>query len=343
MVLGRLFGRGKKDAGAVSASGATAGGATAGEEVAGAEPAAGDERESGGRFAALFRGLKKTRDRLASLLPFGRKLDAETLEEIETILIQSDFGPATALALAAELREAYKEREFSSEEIVPYLKRRLVERLGANEGIRWAPSAPTVIVVAGVNGTGKTTSIAKLAHLLHNDGKRVLLAAGDTFRAAAVEQLGIWSARIGVEMVRGADGGDPSAVVYTALERAAAESYDVVVIDTAGRLHTEKNLMNQLSKMVRVIQKKIPDAPHEVLQVLDATTGQNAIHQAAEFRRVMNVTGLILTKLDGTARGGVIFPILETVGLPVKVIGVGEGLEDLQLFDPESFVAALFD
>ncbi len=327
MVLGRWFG-GQKEKPEASAP---EGGAP---QPAEATPARG--------LSSLFRGLAKTSKRLMSMLPFGRKLDAATLEEIETTLIQADFGPATARAVTDELRQAYKEREFSSEEVMPFLQSRLVARLGSRKDLAWAASGPTVIVVAGVNGTGKTTSIAKLAHHLHQARKKVILAAGDTFRAAAVEQLAIWSRRIGVPMIQGKPMGDPSSVVFDAVEKGVAEGADAIIIDTAGRLHTDKNLMAQLGKMVRVIQKRIPDGPHEVLQVLDATIGQNAIQQAREFTKVMPVTGLILTKLDGTARGGVVFPILAEVGLPVKFIGVGEGLDDLEPFDPESFVAALF-
>ena len=300
-----------------------------------------------GRFAGLMRGLKKTRDRISSgisaILPIGRKLDDEAIDGIEDMLIQADFGPGIATGLTDELRQAYKEREFERDDIVPFLEERLVARLGASQDLNWASSGPTVILVAGVNGTGKTTSIAKLSNLFHAHGKKVVLGAADTFRAAAVEQLAIWSERIGVEMVRGAEGGDPSAVVFDAITRGVDGDADLVIIDTAGRLHTEKNLMAQLTKMVRVIQKKIPDGPHEVLQVLDATVGQNAIQQAHAFQQAIEVTGLVLTKLDGTARGGVIFPILDQVGLPVKFIGVGEGIDDLQRFEPDAFVKALFE
>ena len=296
-----------------------------------------------GAFARLRKGLGKTRDALASVFRLGRKLDDDLLEEVETILIQADFGPTLALDLCNDLRESYRDREFSPEELIPFLKGRLRERLGEGHSIDWAPDGTTVIVVAGVNGVGKTTSIAKLAHQWRSEGKSVVLAAGDTFRAAAVDQLGVWSERLGVEMVRGKAGSDPAAVVYEALETAQDKQADVLLIDTAGRLHTEKPLMDQLTKICRVIEKKLEGAPHEVLQVLDATTGQNAILQARAFHEAMTVTGLVLTKLDGTARGGVVFSILEQIGLPVKYIGVGEALEDLQPFDPEDFVEALFD
>ncbi|MGE4620294.1 MAG: signal recognition particle-docking protein FtsY, partial [Planctomycetota bacterium] len=263
--------------------------------------------------------------------------------EVETILIQADFGPTVAMDLCDDLRDAYKDREFAPEEAIPFLKGRLSQRLGEGHSIDWADEGTTVIVVAGVNGVGKTTSIAKLAHQWRSEGRSVVLAAGDTFRAAAIDQLGIWSERLGVEMVRGKEGGDPAAVVFEAVEIAMEKKADVLLIDTAGRLHTEKPLMDQLGKIGRVIAKKLEGAPHEVLQVLDATTGQNAILQARAFHAAMPISGLVLTKLDGTARGGVVFPILQEIGLPVKYIGVGEGIEDLQPFDPETFVEALFD
>ena len=358
MALGKLFGRGKKDDDAKKAKGETptaeAGSGSAPTqtpeaptpppEVASAPPADDkSEKKKGGAFAALRRGLSKTREKLAAILPIGRKLDDDLLEEIETVLIQADFGPITAMDLCEQLRDAYKDKEFSSEEAIPFLKERLTARLALDTSLNFAEEGTSVFVVAGVNGTGKTTSIAKIANQFRNEGRTVVLAAADTFRAAAVEQLAIWSERLGVEMVRGREGGDPASVVYDAVEKAQELKADVLIIDTAGRLHTEKGLMDQLSKMGRVIEKKMPDAPHEVLQVLDATTGQNAVQQAKEFHKAMPVTGLVLTKLDGTARGGVIFPILDQVGLPVKYIGVGEGIEDLQPFEPTKFVDALFE
>ncbi|MGA1203522.1 MAG: signal recognition particle-docking protein FtsY [Planctomycetota bacterium] len=328
MALGKLFGRGKKEDGP-----SPEGGAEDGQEPG----------RKGGAFAALRRGLSKTREKLAAIVPIGRKLDEELLEEIEAVLIQADFGPITAMELCDQLRDAYKGKEFSSEEATPFLKERLVEKLGQDTSLRFAESGTSVFVVAGVNGVGKTTSIAKIAKQFREEGRTVVLAAADTFRAAAVDQLGIWSERLEVEMVRGREGGDPASVVFDAVEKAQELEADVLIIDTAGRLHTEKGLMDQLSKIGRVIEKKIPGAPHEVLQVLDATTGQNAVTQAQAFHAAMPVTGLVLTKLDGTARGGVIFPILDQVGLPVKYIGVGEGIDDLQRFEPERFVDALFD
>lgn len=349
--MAKWFGRKKKDEAAKQAPPASA--ASSGDEAQGAgdspiaaaaaKAPAEPKKKKEGAFARLKRGLSKTREALTSVLPFGRKLDEEALEDIEAMLITADFGPKAAIEVTEQLRVAYKGKEFSQDEIFPFLKKCLGERLQENAGIRWAESGPTVILVAGVNGTGKTTSIAKLANRFHADGKKVLLAAADTFRAAAVEQLQIWSDRIGIDMVKGKPEGDPAAVAFEATQRAVDGAYDVVIVDTAGRLHTQKNLMNQLGKIVRVIQKQIPEAPHEVLQVLDATTGQNAIQQAKEFHRVTEVTALVLTKLDGTARGGVIFPILDELQLPVKYIGVGEGIDDLQTFEPTKFIDALFD
>ncbi|OUU25879.1 MAG: signal recognition particle-docking protein FtsY [Planctomycetia bacterium TMED53] len=301
------------------------------------------EEENVGAFERLRRGLGKTRDALTSLFGVGRKLDDDLLEEVETLLIESDFGPGLAMDLCDQLRDAYKDRDFDAEEIVPFLKSKLREKLSDGSSIGWAENKTTVIVVAGVNGVGKTTSIAKLAHQWRSEGRSIVLAAGDTFRAAAADQLGIWSDRLGVDMVRGAEGADPASVVFDAVKTAEEKGADILMIDTAGRLHTEKPLMDQLGKIGRVISRNMPDAPHEVLQVLDATTGQNAIQQTRAFNEVMPVTGLVLTKLDGTARGGVIFPILEELSLPVKYIGVGEGVEDLQTFDPDQFIDALFD
>lgn len=361
MALGKWFGKKKKDepteparegsdhesSALASKDGATNDGAT--KDGAAAEPPAveakrdTDEKpKKRSMFSALRQGLKKTTQALKSALSFGRKLDADALEEIEATLIQADFGPVLAMELTEALADSYRDKEFVEEEVVPFLKERLRAKLGEPQPICWAKEGPTIILVTGVNGTGKTTSIAKLANSFKRQGKRVAVAAADTFRAAAVEQLRIWSERIGVEMIAGEQDGDPAAVVYDALDRAKNADLDVLLIDTAGRLHTQVNLMNQLDKMRRVIQKRYPDAPHEVLQVLDATTGQNAIRQADEFKKAVEVTGLVLTKLDGTARGGVVFPILDAIGLPVKYIGVGEGLEDLQPFDPTAFVDALF-
>jgi fused signal recognition particle receptor len=257
------------------------------------------------------------------------------------------MGPGTALALMDGQTAAYRAREIkTADEVFPFLRSRLLDLLGAEPGataIRLAPAPPTVILVVGVNGTGKTTSIAKLAHHFHGQGRRVLLAAGDTFRAAAVEQLTIWAQRIGCEIIKHRQGADPAAVAYDAVEAAVARHVDVLIVDTAGRLHTQTNLMNELEKIRRVIGKKIPEAPHEVLLVLDATVGQNAIRQAQEFNEAVKVTGLILAKLDGTAKGGAVIGIRNEVPVPVKFVGLGEKLEDLEPFNAEAFVDAILE
>lgn len=287
-------------------------------------------------FDRLWQGLRKTREtlgsRLRALLGAGRKLDAALFSELEEILYNADLGAAGANALAA-LEKAWRERQVeSSEQVLPFLEKHLLSQLGWGE-IAQAPQAPTVVLIAGVNGSGKTTSIAKLAGHLRGQGKTVMLAACDTFRAAAVEQLTIWSERLGVQIVKQATGADPAAVAYDAVEAAASRKVDVLLVDTAGRLHTQKNLMAELEKIRRVLGKRIPGAPHEVLLVLDATTGQNAIVQASEFSKAISVTGIVLAKLDGTAKGGAVFTIREKLGIPVKFVGIGEKIEDLEPFD----------
>jgi len=302
-------------------------------------------------FDRLKAGLKKTRDKfssgLRSILTLGRNLDDALLEDLEEKLVTSDMGPTTAMDLMEQLTAAYKAREIkTTDEVIPFLKSRLLHMLREEteaSGLQEAVAPPTVILVVGVNGTGKTTSIAKLANHFHNQGKKVVLAAGDTFRAAAVEQLGIWSERIGCEIIKHAKGGDPAAVAFDAVEAAAARGADVLIVDTAGRLHTQQNLMNELEKIKRVLGKKIPDAPHEVLLVLDATVGQNAIRQAQEFNQAVAVTGLILAKLDGTAKGGAVIGIRNEVPVPVKFVGLGETLDDLEPFDAEAFVGAILE
>jgi len=294
----------------------------------------------------LFLGLKKTRDRLAqglaALFAFGRKLDEDFLEELEEVLYTADLG-ATGSAIVEELKAAYKNREVENVEQVPtFLRSRLLERLEGCEGrLAEVSEGPRVILVVGVNGSGKTTSIAKLAALLKEQGRKVMVGAGDTFRAAAVEQLTRWAERLDVPIIKQTQGSDPAAVAFDATAAAVARGVDDLIVDTAGRLHTQKNLMEQLRKIVRTIRKHVPDAPHETLLVLDATTGQNAIRQAQEFTKAAAVTGLILAKMDGTAKGGAVFGIREHLPLPVKYIGVGEGLEDLEPFQPEEFVDAI--
>ncbi|NOZ21738.1 MAG: signal recognition particle-docking protein FtsY [Planctomycetes bacterium] len=297
----------------------------------------------------LKEGLQKTRAKLAAgmkaILTIGRKIDAECLDEIEEMLLASDIGPQVTMKIIGDLQQAYKDKKIEdASQVLAFLKSELKESLrGWDAEIQFSPTPPTVILVAGVNGSGKTTSIAKLANLLKKDGKQVLLAASDTFRAAAVEQLEIWSQRIGVDIVRHQTGADPGAVAFDALEAALARGSDVVIVDTAGRLHTERNLMNELQKIHRVVGKKIPGAPHEVLLVLDATTGQNAVSQAKLFTQAIGVTGIILAKLDGTAKGGIVLGMRNQIDIPVKLVGVGEKAEDIQTFNADAFVDALFE
>ena len=298
-------------------------------------------------FSALSRGVRKARRSLRNGLRLlvGKSpiLNDEVLDDIEEQLLLADFGVTAATRIVEDIRQANREgRIRRTAEVLDWLKTELKGYWPeADRQVHMAAEGPTVIMVAGVNGVGKTTSIAKLAHCFQEGGLKVLLAAGDTFRAAAVEQLGVWADRLGTELVRHQMGSDPGAVVYDACEAARARGIDVLIVDTAGRLHTQDNLMRELSKIRRVIERQIPGAPHEVLLVLDATTGQNAINQAREFREAIEVTGILLAKMDGTAKGGIVVAIRDTVDIPVKFIGVGEKLPDLQPFDPDSFVEAL--
>jgi len=292
--------------------------------------------------------LGKTRDKIAnslsSVLSLGRKIDESLLDELEETLISDDIGVETTLKLVSELREAYRSRQIATtDDIIPFLKEHITSYWPHRDRqLHQAQEGPTVILVAGVNGTGKTTSIAKLAYILNRNNKNVLLAACDTFRAAAVEQLSIWAERIGVQIVKHQTGGDPAAVAFDACEAAMARNSDILILDTAGRLHTKTDLMKQLIKIRDVVARKIPGSPHEVLLVLDATTGQNAISQAKMFTEAINVTGIVLAKLDGTARGGIVIAIKDQLDIPVKFVGLGEKPEDIAEFDPASFVEALF-
>lgn len=309
-----------------------------------------------GLFDRLKKGLQKTAKVLNTdvrdLFRAGEILNDEHLAQFERRLIESDMGVAASMEIVEELRKKHRGRTVVVEEIWATVQGKLHELLQGNENVEYdaenplaplkmAEEGPTVILVAGVNGVGKTTSIAKLANLLHKAGKRVVLAAGDTFRAAAVEQLTMWSQRIGCDIVTKDSGSDPAAVAYAGCERAVETGADVVIIDTAGRLQTQKNLMQELEKIYRVIGKKIPGGPHESLLVLDATTGQNGIIQAEVFSGIIDATGLVLAKLDGTAKGGVVVAIRQKMGIPVKYVGVGEQIDDLQVFNPEQFAAAL--
>ena len=295
----------------------------------------------------LAKGLAKTRERLVgslrSLLT-GRKIDAELLDELEERLITADMGVKAAMKIREDLEAAYKDgRLEKGEDVMEFLKTEIKGYWPeADRSVHFASEPPTVILVAGINGSGKTTSIAKLACQFKREGKKVCLAAADTFRAAAVEQLTIWAERIGVDIVKGTTGSDPAAVAWDACDAAIARGADVLLVDTAGRLHTQDHLMRELTKIRDVVGKRLPGAPHEVLLVIDATTGQNAINQARVFMEAIDVTGIFLSKLDGTAKGGIVVAIRSELDLPVKFVGIGEKPDDVEPFDPESFVEALF-
>jgi fused signal recognition particle receptor len=293
--------------------------------------------------------LGKTRDKikssLQSILTFGRDIDDSLLEQLEETLVSDDIGVETTDKLISDLRTAYKEKKIlKTDDIIPFLKEHMKNYWPEQDRkLKLSQTKPTVILIAGVNGSGKTTSIAKLAYMLSRNKEKVIVAACDTFRAAAVEQLSIWSQRIGVEIVKHAQNSDPAAVAYDACAAALARKADYLILDTAGRLHTQKNLMKELEKIRDVVTKQIPGAPHEVLLVLDATTGQNAIAQAKMFTQTVNVSGIFLAKLDGTARGGIVIAIKDQLNIPVKFIGLGEKPDDIAEFDPATFVEALFN
>jgi fused signal recognition particle receptor len=301
-------------------------------------------------FRALFQkikaGLAKTRSVFTGVVDLFRgrgRVDKAFLDELERRLYLADVGGYAVGLIVDRVRQAFIDKEITGE-VEAFVKAQLREMLSdPSEGIKYVASGPTVVMIAGVNGSGKTTSIAKLAKKLKEDGKKVLVAACDTFRAAAVEQLTIWCDRIGVEIVKQQQGSDPAAVAHDACEKAKARGFDVVIVDTAGRLHTQAHLMRELEKIHRIVGRQIDGAPHEVLLVLDATTGQNAIQQAEMFSKAVQCTGIVLAKLDGTAKGGAIFAIKQKLALPVRFIGVGEKLEDLEPFDPDTYVEALFE
>jgi fused signal recognition particle receptor len=302
-----------------------------------------------GLFDKLKAGLRKTHRLLNTDIrdlfkSEGRLVDEAFLDDLLAILVKTDMGVGPARQIIGDVRTDFRGRVVHLAEVLVTVKKKLKELLAQDEApLRLAEAPPTVIMVAGVNGAGKTTSIAKLAHLFTAEGKRVVLGAGDTFRAAAVEQLTIWAGRLGAEIVKGDSGSDPASVAHRAVARAMELKADVCIVDTAGRLQTQQNLMQQLTKIHRVIGKQLPGAPHEVLLVLDATTGQNGISQAKHFTDAVSCTGIVLAKIDGTAKGGVIVAIRQQVGLPVKYIGVGEKAEDLALFQPDAFVEAMFE
>lgn len=301
-----------------------------------------------GLFDRFKQGLAKTRDKIGrsfrSILPFGRKIDDSTIDQLEETMLADDMGPAVTARLMDEVRKAYKSGEIrETQEIIPFLQKQIVSYWPESDRrLQFAESGPTVILVVGINGSGKTTSVAKLCHYLHNQGKKVILAASDTFRAAAVAQLTEWANRLGVQIVKHDQGADPGAVAYDGCEAAIARGADVLIIDTAGRLHTQDHLMRELGKIQRVVEKKIPGSPHEVLLVLDSTIGQNAINQAKIFAQTVKVTGLFLAKLDGSAKGGIVIGIHDQINIPVKFVGLGETPADIEPFDPATFVQALF-
>lgn len=296
-------------------------------------------------FSKLKQGLSKTRNVFSGVVDLfsgNRRVDKRFLQDLEEQLYLADVGVQATAQIVDKVRQAYLDREVG-DDVKQFVRQQLRDMLSdPSKGIKYVPKGPTVVMIAGVNGSGKTTSIAKLANKLKGEGKSVLVAACDTFRAAAVEQLTVWSERIGCDIVKQQQGSDPAAVAHDACERAKARNNDVLIVDTAGRLHTQSHLMRELEKIHRVVGKQIPGAPHEVLLVLDGSNGQNAVAQAQEFTQAVQCTGIILTKLDGTAKGGAVFAIKNKVGLPVKYIGVGEKLDDLEVFDPDTFVAALF-
>lgn len=300
-----------------------------------------------GLFKKIKEGLKKTRDsvvsQIDSMLKSFTKIDEELFEELTELLVMGDVGIQTAEQITDELRVRVKKEGIKDpNEITKLLQEVVADMLRGDEELK-ITTKPSIILVIGVNGVGKTTTIGKLANNLKKQGKSVLLAAADTFRAAAIEQLEIWADRSGCDIVKQNEGSDPAAVIYDAISAAKARNTDVIICDTAGRLHNKKHLMEELAKIGRVIDRELPDADKEYLLVLDATTGQNAVNQAEQFSKATGITGIVLTKLDGTAKGGVVLAIKNGLGIPVKYIGVGEQIDDLQEFVPEDFAKALFD
>lgn len=301
-------------------------------------------------FAKLREGLAKTRqslvEKIKDTVAFRKKIDEELFEELEETLIRADVGAETSLRLVAGLRREVREKRIEDPARIPGLLKEQIRDLllgsGGSEVMASAPEGPRVIMVVGVNGAGKTTTIGKMAAQFKREGQKVLVAAGDTFRAAAIDQLEVWARRAEVEIIKGQEGSDPAALAYDAVQAAKSRRMDVVIIDTAGRLHTKGNLMEELKKIKRVVSRDLPGAPHEVLLVLDATTGQNAVQQARIFGEAAGVTGIVLTKLDGSGKGGVVIGIAAELKIPVKLIGVGEKIDDLRRFDPQDYVEALF-
>ncbi len=300
-----------------------------------------------GFFTKLTAGLSKTRSSISnaigSVISSFTKIDEELFEELEEILIMSDIGAVTSAKICDILREKVKEQRVKEpEEIKSMLAEIMADMLKGNTSLK-ITTKPSFIFVIGVNGVGKTTTIGKLASQIKQSGKSVILGAADTFRAAAIDQLDIWAKRAGVDIVKSAEGADPASVVFDTIAAAKARGSEVIICDTAGRLHNKKNLINELAKMFRIIKRELPGCDIETLLVLDATTGQNAVNQAREFKEAADITGIVLTKLDGTARGGVVLPIMDELKIPVKYIGVGEQIDDLQPFNAEEFAKAIFE
>ncbi len=332
----RLFGNKKKEKNGYSQIGPPTG------TVSSADP------NENGMLGRLRSGLRKTHDKitggLQSVLKPGARLDEDTLEQIEEQLYLADIGPRTVERICSQLHEACRDGELADAGgVIPFLKERIKADLRPWEtGLKLPAQPPAVLLVAGVNGSGKTTTIGKMAMRFQKEGKSVLLAACDTFRAAAGEQLEIWAEWTGADIVKN-ESADPASVAFDAMDKALSRNYDVLIIDTAGRVHTRENLMSELSKIQRVVSKKLPEAPHETLMVLDANTGQNGLSQAVRFNEYLELTGLVLAKLDGTARGGIVFGMRDQIDVPVKFVGIGQQPEDLAPFDPDKFVDAMFE
>lgn len=300
-----------------------------------------------GFFSKIKDGLKKTKEsmvkKMQKVVNSFTKIDEELFEQLEETMIMSDMGVETSVQICEELRKRIKERGITDPSVIMELIQEIIaEMMGVDTELDLS-SKPSVIMVIGVNGAGKTTTIGKMCHQFINDGKKVIVAAADTFRAAAIDQLQVWTDRAGADIVKHAEGSDPASVVYDAIAAAKARNCDVLICDTAGRLHNKKNLMDELAKMNRIIEREAPDSSKEVLLVLDATTGQNAVNQARLFKEVAPISGIILTKLDGTAKGGIVISIKNELDIPVKLIGVGEKIDDLQPFNSRDFVRALFE
>lgn len=300
-----------------------------------------------GFFSKIKDGLKKTKEsmvkKMQKVVNSFTKIDEELFEQLEETMIMSDMGVETSVQICEELRKRIKERGITDPSVIMELIQEIVAEMMGDDIELDLSSKPSVIMVIGVNGAGKTTTIGKMCHQFINDGKKVVVAAADTFRAAAIDQLQVWTDRAGADIVKHAEGSDPASVVFDAIVAAKARNCDVLICDTAGRLHNKKNLMDELAKMNRIIEREAPDSSKEVLLVLDATTGQNAVNQARLFKEVAPISGIVLTKLDGTAKGGIVISIKNELGIPVKLIGVGEKIDDLQPFNSRDFVRALFE